>query len=160
MFLWYSDIHITKFKLTTSVALYVSIKSAELLTGETVSLAATVTPTDAFDKSVVWSSSNSSVATVKNGLVTAKKDGTTTITVKYGGNEVKVHVTVTKKNKPEKPGKPDKPSKPEKPGKPDKPGKPGKPGKPDKPGKPEQPGKPDNPGKPEQPGKPGNPGKQ
>ena len=86
---------------------------------------------------------NKNVVSVSNkGLVTAKTAGTTIVTVKYHGNEVKVRVTVTKQ---------DKPSKPEKPGKPE------QPGKPDKPGKPEQPGKPDNPGKPNQPGKPSKP---
>ncbi len=87
---------------------------------------------------------NKNVVSVSNkGLVTAKTAGTTIVTVKYRGNEVKVHVTVTKQDKPSKPGKP------EQPGKPDNPGKPEQPGKPNNPGKPEQPGKPDNPGKPE-----------
>ena len=35
------------------------------------------------------------MASVKNGLVTAKAAGSTTITVKYGKNEVTVNVTVT-----------------------------------------------------------------
>ncbi|MEK4627801.1 S8 family serine peptidase [Solibacillus sp. FSL R7-0682] len=99
---------------------------------------------------------NNKVATVTSqGLVTAKSSGTTTITVKYGGNEVKVLVTVSKKEKPVKPGKPEKPGKPDK----DKPGKPNNPGKPDKPGNSGNPGKPDKPGNSGNPGNPGNQGK-
>ena len=49
--------------------------------GETLQLTATVLPEDATDKSVTWTSSNTSVATVSNtGLVTAVSSGTATIT--------------------------------------------------------------------------------
>ena len=48
---------------------------------QTLQLSATVTPDDATDKSLTWSSSNPSVATVDaNGLVTAVSSGRTTIT--------------------------------------------------------------------------------
>ena len=50
--------------------------------GETVQLTATVAPSDATDKSVTWTSSNTKVATVDaNGKVTAVANGTCTITV-------------------------------------------------------------------------------
>jgi hypothetical protein len=50
--------------------------------GDTVQLTAVVEPEDATDKSVTWSSSDKSVATVdETGLVTAKGDGAATITV-------------------------------------------------------------------------------
>lgn len=63
----------------TSVTL--TPESAELYVGETTQLTANVMPTDAADKSVTWSSSDSSVAMVDaNGLVTAKKAGEATIT--------------------------------------------------------------------------------
>lgn len=42
-----------------------------------------------------WTTSNSSVATVKNGKITAKATGSATITAKYSGKEVKINVTVT-----------------------------------------------------------------
>ena len=45
-------------------------------------LTATVNPDNATYKGVSWESSNPSVATVSNGLVTAKAEGTATITVK------------------------------------------------------------------------------
>jgi len=49
--------------------------------GETVTLKATVYPEDAANKVVNWTSSNSTVADVVNGIVTAKEVGKTTITV-------------------------------------------------------------------------------
>lgn len=52
-----------------------------MVAGDKVSLSATVSPADAVDKSVTWTSGNTAVATVDaNGQVTAKAAGTTTIT--------------------------------------------------------------------------------
>lgn len=57
--------------------------SVTLNTGQTVTLIPTILPSDSTDKSVSWSSGNTKVATVsQNGVVTAKGEGTTTITVK------------------------------------------------------------------------------
>lgn len=73
--------------------------SATLMEGQTTTLTATVSPTGA-NKSVTWSSSNSSVASVSStGKVTAKKAGTATITAKTadGGYKATCTVTVTKK---------------------------------------------------------------
>lgn len=48
-------------------------------------------------KNITWSSSNPSVATVSSGgLVTAKKTGTTTITVNLNGTKVQTKITVSK----------------------------------------------------------------
>ena len=55
--------------------------SCSLLVGETVQLAATINPGTAANKTITWSSNNESVATVNNGLVTAKSAGNATITV-------------------------------------------------------------------------------
>lgn len=56
--------------------------SATLTLGETetVTLIPTVLPDDATDKSVTWTTSNASVATVTDGVVTAVAPGTATIT--------------------------------------------------------------------------------
>lgn len=49
--------------------------------GDITTLTATVLPSNATDKSVTWSSNNTSVATVSNGVVTGVSAGTATITV-------------------------------------------------------------------------------
>ena len=65
--------------------------------GETVQLIATVTPENTLDKKVIWSSSDSSVATVDaNGLVTAVSNGTViiTATTEEGGKTATTKITV------------------------------------------------------------------
>ncbi|MBQ7563790.1 MAG: Ig-like domain-containing protein [Lachnospiraceae bacterium] len=49
--------------------------------GDSYTLTENITPSDADNKNVSWKSGNSSVATVKNGVVTAVGEGTTKITV-------------------------------------------------------------------------------
>ena len=57
-------------------------KSETTLTvGGTDTLTATITPTNATNQNVTWSSDNESIATVSNGVVTAVAPGTATITV-------------------------------------------------------------------------------
>ena len=65
--------------------------------GDTYTLTATVAPADAANKAVTWTSSNSSVATVNNGVVTAVSSGTATITVTTvdGGKTATCAVTVS-----------------------------------------------------------------
>ncbi|MBR5997415.1 MAG: carbohydrate-binding domain-containing protein [Bacilli bacterium] len=77
--------------------------------GKTVVLTATVTPDTALNKEVSWTSSNSSVATVSNGAITAIKEGTTVITVttKDGGFTATCVLTVVAKDEDEEPYKPD-----------------------------------------------------
>lgn len=55
--------------------------SASISVGETEALTATVAPANALNKAVTWTSSNTSVATVSNGVVTAVAAGSATITV-------------------------------------------------------------------------------
>ena len=70
--------------------------SAEVNVGGTVSLSATVLPSNATDKTVTWSSSDTTVATVSNGTVTAKAAGSATITVKTndGNKTATCNITV------------------------------------------------------------------
>ena len=66
-------------RLVTSITL--NETSLSLNSGDTHTLTATVSPSDATDKGITWSSSNTGVATVDaNGLVTAIAAGTCTIT--------------------------------------------------------------------------------
>jgi formylglycine-generating enzyme required for sulfatase activity len=69
----------SKEKYVTSVTL--SQTKATLTVGESITLTATVSPEEAINKNVSWTTNNEKVATVKDGLVTAKAEGTVTITV-------------------------------------------------------------------------------
>ncbi len=72
--------------------------------GETTTLQATITPDNATNKTVTWSSEDSDIASVdKDGKVTAKEVGKTTITVttEDGEKTATCEVTVIKKQEPE-----------------------------------------------------------
>jgi len=78
----------------SSIAL--SLTSATLKPGEKLALSASVAPSDATDKTIVWSSSNASVVKVDNaGIVTAVGVGKATITAKANdGSGVKSSCTI------------------------------------------------------------------
>lgn len=70
--------------------------SVNLKKGETAQLSATVTPGDATNKTVTYSTSDKSVATVSSsGKITAVGGGTATITVKAGNKTATCKVSVT-----------------------------------------------------------------
>lgn len=69
--------------------------SMSVKAGTTARLSVSYTPSNTTDsKTAVWSSSNTSVATVKNGTVTAKRAGSATITAKVGRRTATCKVTV------------------------------------------------------------------
>ena len=75
----------------------ISAASTTLKVGETYQLSKTISPADASNQSVIWSSGDQNVATVgSNGLVTAVGKGTATITVTTadGGKTAQCVVTV------------------------------------------------------------------
>lgn len=64
--------------------------------GQSTTLSAEVSPSNATDKTVTWTSSNTNVATVNNGTITGKTAGVTVITATANGdNSVYAQVTVT-----------------------------------------------------------------
>ena len=67
-----------------------------LSVGETATLTATVYPANATEKTVTWTSSDRSVATVsKSGQITALAEGSATITASAGGKTAACEVTVS-----------------------------------------------------------------
>lgn len=56
--------------------------SISITEGQTSTISATISPSNASNQKVVWSSSDASVATVNDGVVSAIKSGTATITAK------------------------------------------------------------------------------
>ncbi len=79
-----------------ATAITLNTTSQKLAEGKTVTLAATVTPADTTD-AVVWTSSNTKVATVSaDGVVTAVKEGTAVITATAGNVKATCKITVSK----------------------------------------------------------------
>ena len=76
-----------------------SKSSITLTEGDKETLTATVLPANATDKTVEWSTSDATIASVSSGIVTAVKAGTATITVKTkdGGKTATCAVTVNAK---------------------------------------------------------------
>ncbi|MCX7987227.1 MAG: alpha-amylase family glycosyl hydrolase, partial [Bacteroidales bacterium] len=81
----------------TSVS--VSPSSASLFVGQTLLLTATISPSNATNQNVTWSSSNNAIATVSStGLVTANAAGTATITVRTEDGNKTATSTITVSN--------------------------------------------------------------
>lgn len=97
---------VTVTKNTSPIVAVTGVKldktSYEIMEGLPVTLVATVEPADATNKDVTWSSSDETVATVENGLVTTLQPGTATITVKTvdGGFTATCVITVNRESPP------------------------------------------------------------
>ena len=91
-------------KPTNAVKKVTDVKLSEttktITVGEEFTLTATVAPADAADKTVMWTSDDSNVATVNGGKVTAVAAGTAkiTVTTKDGGKTASCDVTVSAPN--------------------------------------------------------------
>ncbi|MBE5926683.1 MAG: hypothetical protein E7270_06940 [Lachnospiraceae bacterium] len=72
-------------------------KKRTIKLGKKIALTATVKPASARNKNVTWSSSDESVASVENGVVTAKKGGTAIITVTTEEGSQVAHCKITVK---------------------------------------------------------------
>lgn len=111
-----SSVPVVLFIPVSGVQLPFKVMSIEV--GETVTFTVMVTPENATNPNVIWSSSDERVATVSSsGLVTGVKAGTTTITVRTedGDFTATCVVTVTKDNdsNPDSPDDPDNPDDPD-----------------------------------------------
>lgn len=84
-------VNVTKKAVTTVT---ISETEATIINGKTLALTAKASPADASFLSITWSSSDESVATVKDGTVTAKKAGNCVITAK-GDGDVKATCNIT-----------------------------------------------------------------
>jgi len=83
------DVPVNSIKLNKS--------SLDLLIGEEFTLIATIEPSNATNKSITWTSSNSNVASVSGGKVIAKGEGSCTITAKTS-NGKSISATINVKN--------------------------------------------------------------
>ncbi len=76
----------------TSISL--NFKKINVAVGTNKTVIASVNPSNAVNKAINWSSSDNSIATVNNGLITGVKAGTAYITATAGGKSARVEVVV------------------------------------------------------------------
>ena len=89
-----------KAKIISVTGVSLDRSTLSMTDGDTYALTASVTPSNATDQSVTWSSSNTSVATVSSlGVVTAKAVGSATITVKTNDGSKTASCSVSVKAK-------------------------------------------------------------
>jgi len=81
-------------KIVAVYSISLGKSSLEIAEGASDTLTATIKPTDATDKTITWTSSDESVATVSDGVVKAVKEGTAIITAKAGEKSATCNVLV------------------------------------------------------------------
>ena len=81
----YEDVSTTFSVKVKTPSIVISETEKSLLVDETVTLTATTNPTG---QTITWISSNDSVATVSNGVVTAKSEGSAVITARFTYNGI------------------------------------------------------------------------
>ena len=87
---------VTVAKMIADITL--SASSVTIYTGASQTVTAAITPSDATTKELSWSSSNASVATVNNGVITGKSAGTAVVTcIAKDGSKKSAKCTVTVK---------------------------------------------------------------
>lgn len=78
------------------IGLTLNKNNVTMLSGNTEKLTATINPSNATNQTVIWTSSNPSVASVSStGLITAKSTGSATITATISGIKATCNVNVT-----------------------------------------------------------------
>ena len=90
-------VHFGETDIIPATGITLSKTSLNLKKGDSATLTATVTPSGSTD-SVSWTSSNTSVATVSNGVVTAVGKGSATITATAGSKSAACTVNVKNKD--------------------------------------------------------------
>ena len=88
-------IAITVAEVIHATGVTIDYTSVPMTVGETIVLKASVVPADAVEKDIVWSSSDTSVATVSNGTVKAVSAGTAVITASVGDLKATCSISVS-----------------------------------------------------------------
>ena len=88
-------IAITVAEVIHATGVTIDCTSVPMTVGETIVLKASVVPSDAVEKDIVWNSSNTSVATVSNGTVKAVSAGTAVITASVGDLKATCSISVS-----------------------------------------------------------------
>ncbi len=88
-------IAITVAEVIHATGVTIDYTSVPMTVGETIVLKASVVPSDAVEKDIVWNSSNTSVATVSNGTVKAVSAGTAVITASVGDLKATCSISVS-----------------------------------------------------------------
>lgn len=88
------DMQLTRLRTATDFSL--AAEAMTLTAGETATVELATTPEGAYVPSLTWTSSNTAVATVKDGVITAVAEGETTVTLTNGTKTLSIAVTVNK----------------------------------------------------------------